>query len=55
MRVDCLYEDEIEKVAHLLQSHFDVIEVTARLAPVQSTETEFVAKCLHLDLRWNNV
>ena len=55
VRVVCLYEDEIEKVAHLLQSHFDVIEVTDKVAAVESTEAEFGYKGLHLDLRWNNV
>ena len=54
VRVVCLYEDEIEKVAHLLQSHFDVIEVTDKVAAVESTEAEFGYKGLHLDLRWNN-
>ena len=55
VRVVCLYEDEIEKVAHLMQSHFDVIEVTDKVAAVESTEAEFGYKGLHLDLRWNNV
>ena len=41
VRVVCLYEDEIEKVAHLMQSHFDVIEVTDKVAAVESTEAEF--------------
>ncbi len=54
-RVVCLYEDEIEKVAQLVQSQFDVIEVTDKVAAVESTEAEFGYKGLHLDLRWNAV
>jgi ppGpp synthetase/RelA/SpoT-type nucleotidyltranferase len=51
VRVVCLYEDELEKVAQLVQSHYAVIEVTNKAAAVESTETEFGYKGLHLDLR----
>ncbi|BEU96659.1 (p)ppGpp synthetase [Acidovorax sp. DW039] len=53
VRVVCLYEDELEKVAQLVRSHFDVIEVTDKVAAVESTETEFGYKGLHMDLRFN--
>lgn len=55
VRVVCLYEDELEKVAQLVRSHFDVIEVTDKVAAVESTETEFGYKGLHMDLRFNAV
>ena len=51
VRVVCLYEDELEKVARLVQSHYEVIDVTNKAAAVESTETEFGYKGLHLDLR----
>ena len=51
VRVVCLYEDELEKVAHLVRSHFDVMEVTDKVAAVEGTEASFGYKGLHLDLR----
>ena len=53
VRVVCLYEDELEKVAHLVRSHFDVMEVTDKVAAVEGTEASFGYKGLHLDLRLN--
>jgi putative GTP pyrophosphokinase len=53
VRVVCLYEDELEKVARLVQSRYDVIEVTDKVAAVEGTEAEFGYKGLHLDLRLN--
>ncbi|MCO5103222.1 MAG: (p)ppGpp synthetase [Burkholderiaceae bacterium] len=51
VRVVCLYEDELEKVAGLVRAHFDVIEMTDKVAAVESTEASFGYKGLHLDLR----
>ncbi|GKS98336.1 (p)ppGpp synthetase [Acidovorax sp. SUPP3434] len=51
VRVVCLYEDELEKVAQAVRSHFDVIDVTDKVTAVESTEDSFGYKGLHLDLR----
>ena len=53
VRVVCLYEDELEKVAAAVQSLFDVIEVTDKVSAVEGTEAAFGYKGLHLDLRLN--
>ena len=53
VRVVCLYEDELDKVARLVCSHFDVMEVTDKVAAVEGTEASFGYKGLHLDLRLN--
>ena len=55
VRVVCLYEDELEKVAAAVQSLFDVIEVTDKVSDVEGTEASFGYKGLHLDLRLNAV
>lgn len=51
LRVVCLYEDELEKVATTVRQHFDVIETTDKVSAVESTEASFGYKGLHLDLR----
>ena len=51
VRVVCLYEDELAKVAQLVRSQFDVIDVTDKVSAVQGTESSFGYKGLHLDLR----
>lgn len=51
VRVVCLYEDELEKVAQILRAHFTVIDVTDKVAAVESTEASFGYKGLHLDLK----
>ena len=53
VRVVCLYEDELEKVAQLVRTHFEVMEVTDKVAAVEGTEASFGYKGLHLDLRLN--
>ena len=53
VRVVCLYEDELEKVAQLVRTHFEVMEVTDKVAAVEGTESSFGYKGLHLDLRLN--
>lgn len=53
LRVVCLYEDELEQVAGMVRSHFDVIDVTDKVSAVESTEASFGYKGLHLDLRLN--
>ncbi len=51
VRVVCLYEDELPRVAQLVHKHFDVMEVTDKVSAVQGTEASFGYKGLHLDLR----
>ena len=51
IRVVCLYEDELEKVAQIVRAHFAVIDITDKVAAVESTEASFGYKGLHLDLR----
>lgn len=51
VRVVCLYEDELPKVAQLVQSHFDVIDVSDKVSAVQGTEASFGYMGLHLDLQ----
>jgi ppGpp synthetase/RelA/SpoT-type nucleotidyltranferase len=51
VRVVCLYEDELEKVAQIVRQHFAVIDVTDKASAVESTEASFGYKGLHLDLR----
>lgn len=53
VRVVCLYEDELERVAQIVQSHFDVIDVTDKVTAMEGTEAAFGYKGLHLDLRLN--
>lgn len=53
LRIVCLYEDEIEKVALVIREHFEVIEVTDKVAAVESTEGSFGYKGLHMDLALN--
>jgi ppGpp synthetase/RelA/SpoT-type nucleotidyltranferase len=51
VRVVCLYGDELEKVAQIMRARFAVIDVTDKVAAVESTEASFGYKGLHLDLR----
>jgi ppGpp synthetase/RelA/SpoT-type nucleotidyltranferase len=53
LRIVCLYEDDIEKIRSVLVGHFDIIEVTDKIAMVENTEGSFGYKGLHLDLRLN--
>lgn len=51
VRVVCLYEDELEKIAQIVRAHFAVIDVTDKVTAVESTEASFGYKGLHLDLK----
>ena len=51
VRVVCLYEDELEKVAQTMRARFAVIDITDKVTAVESTEASFGYKGLHLDLR----
>lgn len=50
IRIVCLYEDQIAVVSQALQGHFKIIEVTDKIAAVESTEDSFGYKGLHMDL-----
>jgi len=54
VRVVCLYEDELEKIAAIVRGHFSVIDVTDKVTAVESTEASFGYKGLHLDLKLSN-
>ncbi len=51
IRVVCLYEDELDKVAACVRTHFEVIDTTDKVRAVEGTESSFGYKGLHLDLR----
>jgi ppGpp synthetase/RelA/SpoT-type nucleotidyltranferase len=51
LRIVCLYEDEIDRVADILRSHFEVIEITDKVSAMEKTEGSFGYKGLHMDLR----
>ena len=53
LRVICLYEDDIEKIKELLCEHFEVIDITDKIAQIENTENSFGYKGLHLDLKLN--
>lgn len=53
LRIVCLYEDEIEKVASVIREHFQVIEITDKVAAIENTEGSFGYKGLHMDLKLN--
>jgi ppGpp synthetase/RelA/SpoT-type nucleotidyltranferase len=53
IRIVCLYEDDIEKIRTVLQQHFEVIDVTDKIALIENTEGSFGYKGLHLDLKLN--
>lgn len=54
VRVVCLYEDDIEKIKDLLCAHFEVIDITDKIAQIENTENSFGYKGLHLDLKLND-
>ncbi|WP_307718600.1 GTP pyrophosphokinase [Massilia violaceinigra] len=53
LRVVCLYEDDIDKIKKCLEEHFDVIDITDKIAIIENTEGSFGYKGLHLDLKLN--
>jgi GTP pyrophosphokinase len=50
IRIVCLYEDQIAVVSRVLQENFRIIEVTDKIAAVESTEDSFGYRGLHMDL-----
>lgn len=53
LRVVCLYEDDIEKIRECLKEHFEVVDITDKIAQIEKTEGSFGYKGLHLDLKLN--
>jgi ppGpp synthetase/RelA/SpoT-type nucleotidyltranferase len=53
IRIVCLYEDELALAADVVRSHFEVIDVSNKVAAVESTASSFGYKGLHMDLRLN--
>jgi putative GTP pyrophosphokinase len=50
IRIVCLYEDQIAVVSEVLKGHFNIIDVTDKIAAIESTEDLFGYKGLHMDL-----
>ena len=50
IRIVCLYEDQISVLSKVLQRHFKILDVTDKIASVESTEDSFGYKGLHMDL-----
>lgn len=50
IRIVCLYEDQIAVVSDVLKEHFRIIDVTDKIAAIESTEDLFGYKGLHMDL-----
>ncbi|WP_405128515.1 GTP pyrophosphokinase family protein [Pseudoalteromonas sp. PB2-1] len=55
VRVVCLYEDDIKRIKDLLCVHFEVIDITDKIAQIEKTENSFGYKGLHLDLKLNDI
>ena len=51
MRVVCLYEDDVDRIREAVLPHFEVLEITDKISFIESTESSFGYKGLHLDLR----
>jgi putative GTP pyrophosphokinase len=51
LRIVCLYEDDIENIHKIISQHFVVREVTDKIAAIESTESSFGYKGLHLDVK----
>lgn len=54
VRIVCLYEDQITPLSDLLQQHFKILDITDKIAAVESTEEFFGYKGLHMDLALND-
>ncbi|WP_432823285.1 GTP pyrophosphokinase [Trichloromonas sp.] len=51
IRIVCLYEDQVAVVSEVLKKHFDIIDVTDKIAAIESTEDLLGYKGLHMDLQ----
>ncbi len=50
IRIICLYEDQVALVSETLKEHFNIIDVTDKIAAMEGTEDLFGYKGLHMDL-----
>lgn len=53
LRIVCLYEDELDTIARVVQTGFEALEITDKVSAVEGTEAAFGYKGLHMDLRLN--
>ncbi|MBD1400617.1 GTP pyrophosphokinase [Pelovirga terrestris] len=53
IRIVCLYEDQVAQVSETLKEHFNIIDVTDKIAAMEGTEDLFGYKGLHMDLAPN--
>lgn len=51
IRIVCLYEDQINRIAEALGNFFEIIDVTDKISAIESTEDLFGYKGLHMDLK----
>lgn len=50
IRIICLYEDQVALVSESLKKHFNIIDVTDKIAAMEGTEDLFGYKGLHMDM-----
>jgi ppGpp synthetase/RelA/SpoT-type nucleotidyltranferase len=55
VRVICLYETDVNKIARILKENFLVLEETDKVKKIEATEDSFGYKGLHLDLKINEI
>lgn len=53
VRIICMYESEIPKIANLLESEFEIIDKTDKTKELLKNDNAFGYKGLHLDLKLN--
>ena len=51
LRIVCLYNDEIPKIREIMEANFMLVQVTDKIADMESSDDSFGYKALHLDLR----
>lgn len=51
LRIICLYDSDIIKIKKILEDNFEVLGVTDKIKDIDSTESSFGYKSLHLDLK----
>lgn len=54
LRIVCLYESDVQKIATVLEKGFKVIEITDKTSEMNKQENSFGYKGLHLDLCLND-
>lgn len=55
VRIICMYESEIQKIAELLEPEFEIIDKTDKTKELLENDNAFGYKGLHLDLKLNQV